>query len=69
MPREKRPEDMVGVRLDISDDVRRRLIVAAAKRDQSMAACLRQVVTEWVNRVEPSVPKEPKARKTKEQAE
>ncbi len=56
MAREKRPENAVGVRLDLADDVRKRLIVAAAKLDLSMAACLRMIVNEWIDEHEPAAP-------------
>lgn len=53
MPREKRPEGLIPLRMEISPSHRDRLAIASAKRGQSMAACLRQIVSEWIDVNEP----------------
>jgi hypothetical protein len=70
MAREKKPAGLIGLRLEISPEHRDRLLIASAKRGQSMAACLRQLVAEWIDTHEPVVPpaKVSRPRKTKETA-
>jgi predicted DNA-binding protein len=50
--RDPRPRDAVGLRLELSQTDRDRLLVAAAKAGKSMASYLREIVVEHMDEIE-----------------
>lgn len=75
MPREPRPKNKVGLRLEISTEYHERMFFAAAKTKQSLAAYARRVVMESIDRDWPQVkpretePTPSKAKKRKGKSE
>ena len=64
MPRESRPEGVLPLRMEVTPEVRDRLMVLAAQRGQSMAAYLREVANELAGG-NMLLPRPPKPRKKK----